>query len=47
MRRQCFVAGLCCVLGVMLILLGMPTFGIVCVGGGIAAWEIYNHARTQ
>lgn len=45
MRKQYFVAGLCCVLGIVLIVLDMPTFGIVCVGCGIAAWEVYNHAR--
>lgn len=46
MRKHYFVAGLCCVLGIVLIILDRPTFGVVCVGGGIAAWEIYSHART-
>mgnify|MGYP000715173421 CR=1 FL=1 len=37
MRKHYFVAGLCCVLGIVLIILDRPTFGVVCVGGGIAA----------
>lgn len=38
------LAGVLCGLGIMLIILGQPLFGVVCVAAGIAAWEIFAHA---
>lgn len=41
------LAGLLCGLGIMLIVLNRPVFGIVCVGAGLAAWEIFKHANID